>query len=270
MPDWTPPEAQGWTPPEVTGHVRTAMPKSVPGMIGDVRPGNHPKNSLGGPPAHVETKGEQFGAGVTGGLIGAPVEQGSWPAVAGALLATAPFMLTGRKYGSEAIQALPSTERAGRNFETVHRVIGNAPVNSRPVIQATESGLETLKNRGSSAPPLLSRISEVGKTNEPFGIPFDVSREMQSGAGESSIWDRMTATPSQRRALGIVSGELSKANQGAADAAGVGRLYGDAMSEYKNAQRIKAIGKGALKVGTGAAIGGYGVSKLKQLGIPLP
>ncbi len=204
----------------------------------------------------------------TGKTVGNQLAEGNYSGAAGSVAgAIAPILIP------EAIDRLPSTARAGRNFETVRQAVGNAPVNTPPILQTAQEGLDVLKNRTGSGNAMLEHILKTGGADKaPLydPIPFDVSREMQSGLGERSVMDRLFSTPSKTKVMAKTAGELAKANDAAAESAGVGPLYRDAMSEYKNAARLKSLGKKAAVVGIGAAGGGALYNRMKNLGLPLP
>ena len=171
----------------------------------------------------------------------------------------APFALHG---GAKAIDAIPSAARAGRGFEEVMGKAGDVPVDTSGVRPYVDRARE-LSSRGAPAPP--KPIRDYVRTTATPGpgeegpikpLTYRESRDFASNAGNQSVADKWrTNRPMGAQLKGFAHG-LDEANEGAADQAGVGDQYRNAMSEYRKAMLIKQAGKNAAKLAVPAIVGG--------------
>lgn len=177
--------------------------------------------------------------------------------------------------GSEIAEAIPNAERAGRNFQTVMGKAKDVPLDltaaSKPALRAME-----LRDAGSTMPTVLNKFLQ--RTTAPGLAPltYEHGRDFASNASRLSANETTRLTPPMKAQVNEFAGALGDANRTAAEQAGVGPLYSDAMNEYRRAMKIKAA-KGALgqaanstlgKVvgGTGLGIGGYFGARALGLG----
>jgi len=170
---------------------------------------------------------------------------------------------------AKGIDALPRTGRAGMNFDKAMALAKDQPVDTShfadPVVRAKK--LNTVAG-DPMAPVLRKTLDRVGPTTEP--LRYEDARILASSAGRKAQQTAMggTLTGEMGKRLGETAKGLDAATQEAANNAGpeAGKAHADAMSEYRNAQRLKEGAKKVAKVAIPAAIG-YGLyGKLRTLG----
>ena len=170
----------------------------------------------------------------------------------------------------KAINAIPSTERAGRNFQTVMSQAKNAPVDlskaSVPALRAQE-----LREAGATMPTPINKFLQ--RTTSPGQPPlsFQQSRDFQSTLGRLSAAENSRLTPAMQAQVNGLAKALADANADAATKAGVGDLYQSALKEYRQAMKIRgaketagSVAKsvaGKVIAGAGLGVGGYAVGK---------
>ena len=147
------------------------------------------------------------------------------------------------------MDAMPSMERAGRNFEGVMAKAGDVPVNvssfTKPVMRAQELNANT----GAPVPAVLQKGFEaIQPTTNP--MTYRQSRDLASAAGRLSAQDSMAASPQMKAQISHFAKIGDVANREAADSVGMAPQYDSAMTEYRRAAAIrdfKDTAKGALK-----------------------
>lgn len=163
---------------------------------------------------------------------------------------------------------LPSTERAGRNFQTVMSRAKDIPVDlaaaSDPALRAHE-----LREAGASMPSVVNKFLQ--RTTGPGIKPltYGDARTFASNAGRLSADENSRMIPPMRREVSRLTQALNDANASAADKAGVGPLYNDAMREYRRAAQLRDAKDATMRFikgpGAKAALGGsagYGAYRL--------
>ena len=153
---------------------------------------------------------------------------------------------------------IPSSQRAGENFQKVMRGAGTIPINTAEAgdiaLRAKEMG-----DRGATVPKVISRFVKAATDPGATPITYEVGRDFASNAGRLSAQERMKANPAMSRQVAMLAKSLNTANEAAAEQAGLGEVYRAAMKEYRQAQQMKeaatTVGKGALAaIGGGAAL----------------
>lgn len=249
--------ASDLNPMNLVGTARTLMHPST--AFAPLAP-KTPEEQLPQDPFH---KVQRFlGGGPNAPEMRAP--QGDWSDVAGHVLAA------GVSGGlAKGIDALPRTSRAGANFNKAMALAKDQPVDTShfadPVVRAKK--LNTVAG-DPMAPVLRKTLDRVGPTTEP--LRYEDARILASSAGRKAQQTAMggTLTGEMGKRLGETAKGLDVATQEAANNAGpeAGKYHADAMSEYRNAQRLKEGAKKVAKVAIPAAIG-YGLyGKLRTLG----
>ncbi len=159
--------------------------------------------------------------------------------------------------GSRIPGMLPSTERAGRNFQAVMERARDVPVDlsaaGDPALRAQE-----LRESGASMPGVVNKFLQ--RTTAPNSPPltYETSRDFASNAGRLSADENSRMIPPMRAQVSRLTQALNDANARAAESAGVGPQYNDAMSEYRNAMRIRGGLKTAGKIAAPIALGATG------------
>lgn len=152
-----------------------------------------------------------------------------------------------------ATDLLPSTARAGETFNSLKTDLADNPVpldkTLAPLQRATELGV-----RGRTLPGPVKALLERSQAIEPMTYPE--ARDYQSALSDMSANDKMSMS-------GSMKGQVSKLSQGffddiksAADAAGRGDDYAQAMKEYRQASSLQDSAKAAMKLALVAG-GGY-------------
>jgi len=158
--------------------------------------------------------------------------------------------------------ALPNAGRAGDLFESLNKDLANTPVplkaTLKPLQRITEIG-----ERGSSLPTAVSKLLQ--RSQGIADMTFPEARDFQSSLSDLSATDKMAMGGRVSGGLKQLSKALYSDLQDAAESAGRGEDYAQAMKEYRQASglkdTVKTAGKLALK---GAGMyGGY--SALKDL-----
>lgn len=178
---------------------------------------------------------------------------------AGALIGSKlPEMGAGAVEGASGLSDLiPSKARAGKAFEELNQKLANQPVNLnetlKPLQRATEIGA-----RGGTLPKSISDLLTRSQAIEPMTFPE--ARDYQGSLSDLSSSDKMALS-------GRMSGGLKQINKGlftdiqnAANTAGLGEDYANAMKQYRQAAQLRNAGRVAGKVAGGAALGAAGLS----------
>ncbi len=166
---------------------------------------------------------------------------------------------------------IPNLERAGGNFQTVMKAARNVPLD---LSKASEPALEahSLSEAGATMPKIMNKFLQ--RTTSPGSEPltYEQGRRFASNAGRLSTQESMNANPMMKRQVSALAGALRDANESAAEQAGVGDLYRDAMREYRHGMALRGVKDSAgeiakstaMKYALGGAAGGaaaYGVRK---------
>lgn len=165
--------------------------------------------------------------------------------------------------------AIPTTARAGENFERAMQVAKDVPVDvnkfAEPVLRARKLNAVA----GDPMAPVLRKA--LGHINPSVGEPltYGDARILASSAGRKAQQTAMgnTLTGEMGKRLGEAAKGLDEATQGAADTAGVGPIHADAMNEYRRAKQIQGMGKNIAKVAVPAAIGAGAYKVGRALGV---
>ena len=138
----------------------------------------------------------------------------------------------------KGLEAIPSTERAGRNFETVMSKAGNQPLDLTPVQQYLTRAQQLNKTGAGGIPPPLKQFGKM--LSDPNAPPMDyrTGRDFASNAGSLSAHQNMRTNAPMKAQLSQFAQAMDEANRGAAEQAGVGKEYGSAMTEYRRAMQI--------------------------------
>ena len=161
-----------------------------------------------------------------------------------------------------AADAIPSTARAGQTFESLNRDLANTPVplnaTLKPLQRITEIG-----ERGSSLPTAVSKLLQ--RSQGIADMTFPEARDFQSSLSDLSATDKMSMGGRVSGSLKQLSKALYSDIQDAAESAGRGDDYAQAMKEYRQASGLKDTAKAAGKLALKGAgmYGGY--TALKDL-----
>jgi hypothetical protein len=160
-----------------------------------------------------------------------------------------------------ALEAIPSAERAGRNFDTVMNAARDQPLDLTPAQQYLTRAQQLQKTGAGGIPPPLKMFGKaISDPNEP-PMTYATGRDFASNAGSLSARQSMKTNAPMKAQLRGFAATMDDINRQAAEQAGVGKQYGDAMTEYRRAMQIRNAADAAKRfAGTtaGRAIG-YGM-----------
>jgi len=155
---------------------------------------------------------------------------------------------------------LPSTARAGGNFQKVMAAAKDQPIDTAPAGDIALRAQE-LADRGATLPKVVKTFLKRSTDPNAPPVTYEEGRDFASNAGRLSARDSMKANPAMGRQVGLLA--LDTANAEAAAKVGMGEEYQQAMKEYRSASQMKAGLKTAGKVaipgllGTGIAYKAY-------------
>lgn len=145
---------------------------------------------------------------------------------------------------------LPSTTRAGANFQKVMGVAKDIPIDLTKANQVAQRATE-LEQRGSSMPKVINDYIDLS-TTPGAPITYGIGRDLSSAAGRMSAGDRLATNPQMQSQVSKLATAINEANADAAKQAGMLPEYNAAMKEYRSAMRMKAMGKTVGKAAIGA------------------
>jgi hypothetical protein len=183
----------------------------------------------------------------------------------------AEFALPTGKVGHAALEAIPSAERAAGTFQGVMQAAREVPVNTDA---AGSIGLriQELADRGGSMPQVvrkfLGRITDPEKAQMTYGE----ARDFASNISRLSANEFGRLTPVIGREVSGLRVALNKAIADAAEQAGKGQDYAQAMREYARAKQLENVydsvlegAKRGLPYATAAGVGSYLAMRLRRL-----
>ena len=157
-----------------------------------------------------------------------------------------------------AKNALPSTTRAGKNFETVLGAAKDITVDVGPAGDRALRLLD-LQQKGEYLPKPVSDFLKWVTSPKKAPLAYKDSRDFASSMSKLTTAERLKTNPKIRREVTQMAAELNLANANAAKAVGKGAEYKAAMREYANAMRMLDAVEVVKKRGKQAAIGAAGL-----------
>lgn len=192
---------------------------------------------------------------------------GNYKGAAGTSLGTLASIIAPAALHEGIVQALPSTERAGKLLSEVSTAARDKPVNfvrTRPLLEDAQR--LTTYGHGNITP--LNSLFDRMNTINP--IDFEEARGRYSPLTRLTSVDRMSATPQLQSAAKSVARAMRADIGDVAESVGKRQQYERGMREYGNAMRNKEMankiskhaGKGAATaIGGGALYGLYNTLK---------
>lgn len=143
--------------------------------------------------------------------------------------------------GRAAVEAIPSTTRAGAKFAEVAAAANKLPVDlSEPGNVALR--IADLAQRGGGTnfgpPPVRQFLQWATNPNKP-PMNYEVAKDFASNISRLSSKDLASIPPVIQREIANLRVALNKAVGEAAAQAGKGQEYADAMTEYAKAMRLR-------------------------------
>lgn len=168
----------------------------------------------------------------------------------------------------KGIGMIPSAARAGRNFDTAMAAAKDVPVDANHFAQPVLRARQLNAVAGDPLSPVLRKtLKTIGPTTEP--LTYENARILASSAGRKAQQAAMAPnqlTGEMGKRLGEAASGLDAATAEAAERAGVGPIHNAAMTEYRNAMRLRQGLRTAGKIAAPIALGAAGVKLGRQLG----
>jgi len=164
----------------------------------------------------------------------------------------------------KAAGKIPSAARAGAALNDVKNAAGSIPVDTSTF---SDSALElyTQSQRGAKLPKAVrDLVTRVTKPDSP-PLNYAEAKDFQSNISNLSANDKMALSGKTSRLVGQLNQDLKSSLKDAADVAGKGQQFQDAMQQYHNAMKLKGLSDNAINAAWKAALTGvglYGVSKI--------
>lgn len=154
---------------------------------------------------------------------------------------------------SLAAEALPNAVNAGEKFSNVAAAMEKIPVNLTKSKAAAENAAKVIDLGGKPSKIISDFTKAVGEGNT---LSWEDARTLISNASSRSRLSELFEgqTGYARRAIGQFVGELGNEIKSAAQSAGQGEDYGEALKEYRNAMRISRALKASVAIGGTAAL----------------
>lgn len=172
---------------------------------------------------------------------------------------------------TKGVQALPNAERAGKTFQAVMGAAKSQPVDVNAAGQIALR-VQELADRGASMPMVVRKF--LNRITSPTAGPmtYDEARDFSSNISRLSANEYQRLSPVVARQVGELRVTLNRAVADAAQAAGKGADYADAMKEYAQAMKMRDVlnaawegGKRAFPYLGAAGAGGYLAKKFKDV-----
>lgn len=170
----------------------------------------------------------------------------------GGYIPDAAMMLAPGGVAEEAGKLIPSAERAGGNLEKIFKAVGNKPVN---IDAAAPSALRAaeLQRARFSTPPVMGRVLQrLSPGADPVG--FREASDLATNAGKLSAAEKISIKGPMQGQVNALAKALRESNQAAADQAGVGDAYKQAINEYRRAKQLEGAKDTAVKIAKHAAL----------------
>jgi alkaline phosphatase len=168
---------------------------------------------------------------------------------------------------AKGIDAIPSAERAGVNFQNLSETIGDHPVGiSDDLSQSLNALRKASTTTNTSIPPVVRKLMDRVDSFHGMGpLTYDEARAFSSEINQLSAADKMSLTPNTKRLIGGLNASLKDAVQDTADMAGKGEQLSSAMKEYRNAMKMRNLSDVAKDELWKAILGGVGVYGAKKI-----
>ncbi len=145
------------------------------------------------------------------------------------------------KVAGKAAGLIPSTERAGQDFQKVMGVAKNLPVNATSDLTSAIDRYKQLVANGNSRSLAVSKL--INRVQSGAALTYEDARDFEQSLGNLSANEAQRLKPVMKRQLDTIRMALRGAVQNTVQPAGVGDLYNSAMSEYAQGSRLnKALG----------------------------
>ena len=142
---------------------------------------------------------------------------------------------------TEAVEAIPSTARAARNFQTVMAAAKDVPVDlgGPGGVGDVALRIKDLADRGGVLPKGVNDLLKYATDPSKPPMTYEVARDFASNISRLSRDELGKLTPVMQREVANLRVVLNKAVGQTASLAGKGQEYAAAMNEYARAMRAR-------------------------------
>lgn len=151
---------------------------------------------------------------------------------------------------AKAIEALPSSARAGAKFNQVAQAVNDVPIDTTNIGEVVQRAKE-LQSTGSTMPKVFRDMNRALNRGTP--ITYSEGRDFASSAGRLSATERLAMNPPMQAQVGKLAEALKTANRTVAAQAGLGDVYDQAINEFRQVMALKNMGEIVAAKAPGAA-----------------
>lgn len=170
--------------------------------------------------------------------------------------------------GMAAVDAVPTVAKAGAKFQDVMSAARSIPIDVNAP-GAVALRIQQLAERGGSMPMAVRKF--LGRITDPQQAPmaYEEARDFASNISRLSVNEFGRLTPAVAREVSNLRVTLNKSVAQAANQAGKGKEYAQAMNEYARAMKLRdavdAATKGAKRALPYAGAAGAGTWLTKEI-----
>lgn len=157
-----------------------------------------------------------------------------------------------------AADALPSAKRAGAAFQEIRSAAGDIPIETSKV---GDSALQLYEQaqRGATFPTAVNKLIKRMTAPDAAPLTYAEAKDFQSNISNLSANEKMSLKPNQVRLVGQLNGALKESLEGAAEVAGKGQQFTQAMKEYHDAMKLRGYSDAVISNAWKLALRGAGV-----------
>jgi hypothetical protein len=166
-----------------------------------------------------------------------------------------------------AMEAIPSAARAGQKFEDVLAAARNVPIDQTGPLAAAERGRQ-IASRGGRLPKVMNDF--IRRANSPTAAPitYEEARDFYTNS-RLAMSEYLQTKPNMWRQVTVFKTALDEAVEAAAQTVQKGKMYRDAMTEYRRAKTMQKLAVAGAALGIKIAGWGAAFSAAKSL-LPPP
>lgn len=172
-----------------------------------------------------------------------------------------------------AVNAIPSSARAASKFQGVMHAAKDIPLDVEAAGQVALRIAQLAERGGGSLPRPVSQFLQRITHPDKAPLAYEEARDFASGISKLSANESMRLTPALKREINELRATLNRSVGEAANKAGKGQDYIDAMTEYAKAMKLRGLidetkdefirgARQALPIAGAVGLGNYLVNKL--------
>ncbi len=164
--------------------------------------------------------------------------------------------------------SLPRIGAAEAKFEQVMGAAKDIPLElgkaDDVALRALElAGKGKMPGRGSQLPKVLNDYIKTRELGQP--MTYEVGRDFGSASSALSSKEARATTKVMKHQVNEFAAAMKDANRGAAEKVGLGKVYDEAMTEYRKAKNLEEAGKALIKWGRRVALGYVGIKGVGEI-----